>query len=303
MQVYRRLPILTNQPTPEQLAAVTHHLVAIVDPDVEFSAAEYARLAAHALDELAARRRTAVVEGGSGLYLRAALGGLAFGAPPGAARAELEALAARDPQALVARLERLDPATAAVTDLRNPRRLVRALERALQKAPDGVGGASAGEEPPSHPGSPYAKDRRVRPAAPTGPASTTASASLLWAAGERDARVVALEPDRERLRERVDARVDEMFARGLVDEVRTVRESCTLSRTVRQAIGVREVCALLDGELSLDEARRRMQARTRAYVRRQLTWMRKLPDAARIPVSARSADDVADEIVRRLSSS
>ena len=70
---------------------------------------------------------------------------------------------------------------------------------------------------------------------------------------------------------------------------------------MRQAIGVREVCALLNGELSLDEASRRMQARTRAYVRRQFTWMRKLPDAARIPVSARSADDVADEIVRRLS--
>ncbi len=61
-------------------------------------------------------------------------------------------------------------------------------------------------------------------------------------------------------------------------------------------VSPREVCALLDGELSLDEARRRMQARTRAYVRRQLTWMRKLPDAARIPVSARSADDVADDL-------
>ena len=85
-------------------------------------------------------------------------------------------------------------------------------------------------------------------AAGTAPAAP--SGSLLWAAGERDARVVALEPDRERLRERVDARVDEMFARGLVDEVRTVRESFTLSRTVRQAIGVREICALLDGELT-----------------------------------------------------
>ena len=285
MQVYKRLPILTNQPTREQLAAVAHHLVAVVDPDVEFSAAEYARRAGRVLDELAARQRTAIVEGGSGLYLRAALGGLAFGPPPSAVRAELEALAARDPQVLAARLERLDPAMAASTDLRNPRRLVRALERALQKPPDGVRRAPEGGDLATAPGS----------------ASATTPGSLLWAAGERAARVVALEPDRERLRERVDARVDEMFARGLVDEVRTVRESFTLSRTVYQAIGVREVCAYLDGELGLDEARRRMQARTRAYVRRQLTWMRKLPDAARIPVSARSADDVADDIVRRLS--
>ncbi len=285
MQVYRRLPILTNQPTEEQLAAVAHHLVAIVEPDVEFSAAQYAQLAARALDALATRRRTAIIEGGSGLYLRAALGGLAFGPPPSAARAELEALAARDAQALVARLERLDPDAAASIDLENPRRLVRAVERALQKAPDGAGRGSEGEDSMTAAG--------TAPAAPSG--------SLLWASGERDARVVALEPDRERLRERVDARVDEMFARGLVDEVRTVRDSFTLSRTVRQAIGVREICALLDGELSLEDARRRMQARTRAYVRRQLTWMRKLPDTARIPVSARSADEVADEIVRRLS--
>ena len=285
MQVYRRLPILTNQPTAEQLAAVAHHLVAIVDPDVEFSAAQYAQLAERALDALAARRRTAIIEGGSGLYLRAALGGLVFGPPPSAARAELEALAARDPQALVARLERLDPDAATSVDLANPRRLVRAIERALQKAPPGVRRGS--------------EEQDLMTAAGTAPASP--SGSLLWAPGERDARVVALEPDRERLRERVDARVDEMFARGLADEVRTARDSFTLSRTVRQAIGVREICALLDGELNLEDVRRRMQARTRAYVRRQLTWMRKLPDAARIPVSARSADDVADEIVRRLS--
>ncbi|HJW74200.1 MAG TPA: tRNA dimethylallyltransferase, partial [Thermoleophilia bacterium] len=128
-----------------------------------------------------------------------------------------------------------------------------------------------------------------------------ATDTFLWSTGSRGARVVALEPDRVRLRERVDARVDEMFARGLVDEVRKVRESYRLSRTVRQAIGAREVCACLDGELTLDEARRRIQARTRAYVRRQLTWMRKLPDAARIRVSTRSAEALADEIIRRLS--
>jgi tRNA dimethylallyltransferase len=272
MQVYRGLPILTNQPTPAQLARARHHLVAVVDPDAEFSVAAYARLAAPVFDELAHRRCAAVIEGGSGLYLRAALGGLSFGPPPAAVRDELEALAARDPRALVARLERLDPRAALRVDLDNPRRVVRALEKALAETRR----ADQSSAPDRGPG------------------------SLLWSAGRRGARLVALEPDRERLRERVDARVEEMFAGGLVDEVRTVRGGYDLSRTVRQAIGVAEVCAYLDGELTLEEARRRMQARTRAYVRRQLTWMRKLPDAARIRVSARPADDVAGEIIERL---
>ena len=249
MQVYRGLPIATNQPSAEQLARVPHHLIAVVDPDEEFSVARYAGLAHAAVDDAHARGRRAILAGGSGLYLRAGL----------------EALASADPAALRERLRARDAATFAAIDDRNPRRVVRALE-ALGDGPD---------EPRP------ARDR-------------------LWSdAGLRHAtRLFCLEIDRERLRGSVEARVDEMFHRGLLDEIAALPQP--LSRTVAQAIGVREMLAVLAGELTLDDARARMKVRTRGYVRRQFTWMRKL-NADIIPTSARPPESVAREIARRLS--
>ena len=266
MQVYRGLPIATNQPSAEQLARVPHHLIAVVDPSEEFSVARYAGLAHTAVDDALGRDRRAILAGGSGLYLRAALGGLGFAGPPSPAeRRRLEALASADPAALRARLRDCDPATFAAIDSRNPRRVVRALE-ALRDGPDEPGPA---------------RDR-------------------LWSdAGLRHAtRLFCLDLDRERLRQRVEARVDEMFHRGLLDEIAALPQP--LSRTVAQAIGVREMLAVLAGDLTLDDARARMKARTRGYVRRQLTWMRKL-NADIIPTSARPPESVAREIARRLS--
>ncbi|HMK91740.1 MAG TPA: tRNA (adenosine(37)-N6)-dimethylallyltransferase MiaA, partial [Thermoleophilia bacterium] len=252
MQVYRGLPILTNQPTPSQLALVPHHLVGVLDPRQECSAAEYARLAGAVVDDIRARGRRVVLEGGSGLYLRAGLGGLAFGAPPSPThRAALEHLAESDPQALLERLRAADPRAYEAIDRANLRRVVRAVETA---------------------------EAHDRP-------SAAGQRGRLWdAQGAPHAfRLFALDVDRTRLRERVDARVDEMVARGLVDEVAALPQP--LSRTVRQAIGVREILSYLAGELTLDEATSRMKSRTRGYVRRQLTWMRKL-DADIIPASA-----------------
>ena len=266
MQVYAGLPVLTNQPTAEQLARVPYHLIGLVPPTTEFSVAEYAGLAQAAIDGTLARGKRVVLEGGSGLYLRAALGGLRFGSPPSAARAALEARAAADLQGLVDELAGLDPATAAAIDCDNPRRVVRALESV----------AAAG-----------------RPLAPR-------ERDALWAPGSRyEYRLYALEPDRERLRERLEARVDEMVSRGLIEEVAALPSR--LSRTVRQAIGVRETLAYLAGELDLDEATQRMKRRTRRYVRRQLTWMRKLPDADRILVAGRSPEHISREIAKAAS--
>ena len=266
MQVYAGLPILTNQPTPEQLTRVPHHLVGFQPPTEEFSVAQYARLAHATIDDVLARGKRVIIEGGSGLYVRAALGGLHFGSPPSAARPRLEERAATDLPALVADLEKLDPATAASIDRRNPRRVVRALELVTI----------------------------------LGRPLTAAERSALWHPGTRYAyRLFALEPDRARLRERLEARVDQMLAQGLVEEVAALPNQ--LSRTVRQAIGVREVLAYLAGEISLAEASAAMKQRTRAYVRRQLTWMRKLPDADTIAVAQRSAEEIAAEIAEATS--
>jgi len=268
MQVYSGLPILTNQPTAAQRARARYHLVGVLDPSTESSVAAYAELAHEAIDEALARGVRVIVEGGSGLYLRAALGRLTFaGDPDPAARRELEEAWARDPGGVVGELRSLDPATAARLDLANPRRVIRALEavRAL--------------------GRPLVEAER----------------GALWRPGERYAhQLVVLEPRRDTLRARIDARVDAMVAEGALDEVRRARAAGPLSRTVLQAIGVRELLAVLDRELALDEAVARMRSRTHALVRRQLTWLRKLPAATLEPVGERAPDSVASSILARL---
>ena len=217
------------------------------------------------MDGLLAAGRPVIVEGGSGLYLRAVLGDLAFGGAPDAARRRaLEERWEREPAALVAELRRRAPDVAARVDLRNPRRVIRALE-SLDR--EGAGEVQTDE---------------------------------LWRAGGRYAhRLLALDPgdDREALRERIERRVDEMLAAGALEEVAAARAAGPFSRTAAQAIGVRELCAVLDGELALPEAAARMKARTRALARRQLTWMRKLPDAARVPASGRPPAAVARDVL------
>jgi tRNA dimethylallyltransferase len=274
MQVYAGLPIVTNQPTAEQLAGVPHHLVGCVSPAREYSVAEYADQARAVIDEVLDRRGSVIIEGGSGLYLRAALGGLTFGAAGSAVlRDELESLARSDPAQLRHRLVCLDPGTAARVDTDNPRRVARALETVITQG------------------------------APLDPAQY----SRLWefstrADGRGTPRVLCLDVDRARLRERVDARVERMFADGLIDEVRRAVDDCgSLSRTVRQAIGVAEALAVIEGRSTLDQAIDGTKSRTRRYVRRQLTWMRKLVDADIIPTFDRSPDDVAHDIRGRLS--
>ncbi len=266
MQVYEGLPIVTNQPDEAQRARARHHLVGFVSPQRELTVAEYAREAHAVIDGLRRLGRAVIVEGGSGLYLRAALGDLEFAAPPDAAlRGALEERWARDPGGVVDELRRLDPAGLARLDAANPRRVIRALEAVL------VSGRPL----------PAGRER-------------------LWRPGERYAHtLVALVPedDREALRKRIEARVDQMLNAGALEEVARARARGPISRTAQQAIGVRELGAVLDGELSLEEAATRMKARTRVLARRQLTWMRKLPAAARVPAAGRRPTAVAEDVL------
>ena len=270
MQVYEGLPIITNQPDEAQRARARHHLVGFVPPQRAFTVAEYAREAHEAIDGLRREGRAVIVEGGSGLYLRAALGDLDFAAPPDATlRHELERRWERDPGGVVDELRRLDPAGLARLDASNPRRVIRALESVLMSG---------------------------------GPLRATGR-DQLWRPGERYAHVlVALVPDDDRtaLKARIEERVDEMLSAGAVDEVARARDGGPISRTALQAIGVRELGAALDGDLSLDEAAARMKARTRALARRQLTWMRKLPAAAQVPAAGRPPEAVAQSVLALL---
>lgn len=269
MQVYRGLPLLTNQPTAAELLHVRHHLVGIIEPHEECSAAAFACLAHDAIDDLREQGRPVVLEGGSGLYLRSALGGLTFRpAPDPSVRAHLEErLRAMGLPALVAELQAADPVAAERTDVRNPRRVIRALEAASS----------------------------------LGAAPAVVRHDELWLPGARYPHLLfLLSAERSWLRQRVDERVDEMLAAGALVELAAVRAGGPLSRTLQQAIGVRELSEHLDGRLTLTEAAEQTKARTRRLVRRQLTWMRKLPGTATIPVASRPASAVADEIVALL---
>ncbi len=254
LQVYVGLETLTGAATPAERAQLEHRLISFLPVNATFSAGQYAELAHAEIDDLLAQGRRPIVVGGTGLYLRAALTELSLRpVPAGGVRerwiAELEA---RGPEALHGLLAGRAPWAAETIEPTDRQRIVRALEL-----------LDSGElEPPS-------------------------GESELWTADtRRSTLLVGLVMDRERLYERIGARVDQMLADGVQDEVRRAR-SAGASETARKALGFDE---MLSGDVE------QMKRRTRNYARRQLTWMRKLAGVTVIDRTGRGADDVADEI-------
>jgi tRNA dimethylallyltransferase len=242
LQVYRGLPILTNQPSRPTA------LVAICDIDEEMSVGAYATLAHSALDELVARTGTAVVSGGTGLYLRAALAELALPPPPAAGvRERIQAEVEHDAVAAHERLRGLDPRAAAAIHANDHRRVVRALE--LSETCD----------------------------------SLVPADNRLWASATRHATLtVGLDVPAAELERRIAARTDAMFAQGVVAEVREALRA-GVSPTAAKALGLREISTLPE-----PQARERIIVRTRRYAAYQRKWMRRIPglvsvDATRGP--------------------
>jgi tRNA dimethylallyltransferase len=241
-QVYRGLDVGTAKPTREERAEVPHHLLDVVEPGEAMDAARWAALADGAIAEVAARGRLPVVAGGTGLYLRALLHGVV--AAPGrdpALRARLEAEAAASGRpALHARLAGVDPAAAARIRENDLVRIVRALEIA-------AGGTTQSALHAAHA---FAPDRY-------------------------QARLLALDPPREELHERLGRRARAMFEGGLLDEARALRARFGAAPPARLPIGYAEALAVLDGALPLDQAVRQVAAAHRRYARRQVIWLRR----------------------------
>lgn len=239
-QLRAGMRIGTAAPSADELAAVPHHLVGIVLPDAPFSLAEFLAAAREAIEEIWARDRLPLLVGGTGQYVWALLEGWQ---PPAVApdpvlRAELEAVAAdAGPAALHARLAALDPAAAARVDARNPRRLVRAIEVALA---GGEGGAVA--------------PRAVPPDFP-------------W-------RIVGLEWERAELHARADARVESMYAGGLVEETRALLERYPADLPAMRTIGYAEAARVVTGEWDLPTAIERTKIATHRLIRMQAAWFR-----------------------------
>jgi tRNA dimethylallyltransferase len=257
MQVYRGLPILTNQP------ARATRLVAIRGLAEEMSVGEYAPLAHAAIDELIAVRGAAVVAGGTGLYLRAALAELGLPpAPAPGARARWEAAYDADPDAAYALLGERDPAAVLLVHRNDRRRVVRALELAEI-------------------GSSLAPDR-----------------DTLWSASARHpSLVVGLEVPTEELGRRIRERAESMFERGVLEEVREAIDAGPVSRTAEKVLGLREIV-----ELPPADAKERLILGTRRLAAYQRKWMRRVPGIVLVD-GTRPAGDIAEEIGRRASPS
>ncbi|HJT35336.1 MAG TPA: tRNA (adenosine(37)-N6)-dimethylallyltransferase MiaA [Pirellulales bacterium] len=267
MAVYRGLDIGTAKPTAAERRRAPHHLIDLVDPDEDFSLAQYVADAELTAAEVRASGREVLFVGGTPLYLKALLRGI-FEGPPAdwQFRREWQSRAERcGPEWLHQRVAEIDPAAAQRLHARDTRRLIRALE-VFEKT-----------------GRPISEWQqqfdRARPA--------------------EQCRVFVLDWPREQLAARIDRRVEAMFAASLVDEVRRLLAAgVVFGRTARQALGYREVLAHLRGEADLNETIALVKTRTRQFAKRQLTWFRSLSECRWVSMAeGTEARKVAEQIV------
>jgi tRNA dimethylallyltransferase len=237
-QIYRGLDLLTAKPEEPTLAKTSHHLISMVPLTEEMNAEKYRRAATVAIDEINSRDMLAIVVGGTGLYIKALTHGLA---PLPESDPKLrEKLNAMSLDNLRAQLVELDPEAAKKIDIKNRRRLVRALEICL------ITGKPASE-------------------VVAGVGDSARPGSIIRTKG------VFVFRDREELYQRINQRVETMFARGVIEEVRA---AAVTSATASQMIGLREIRELLAGKKSLQQCIAEIQQATRRYAKRQLTWFR-----------------------------
>ncbi|MHA4814067.1 tRNA (adenosine(37)-N6)-dimethylallyltransferase MiaA [Streptomyces aculeolatus] len=259
MQLYRGMNIGTAKLTPAERQGVPHHLLDVWDVTEAASVAAYQRMARAEIDRLGARGRTAVLVGGSGLYVRGAVDAMDFPGTDPAVRARLEAeLADAGPGPLHARLAAADPEAARAILPGNGRRIVRALE---------------------------VIELTGRPFTANLPAHESVYDTLQ----------IGIAVPRPELAERIARRVDRMWRAGLVDEVRRLEaEGLREGRTASRALGYQQVLSFLAGECTEAEARDETVRATRRFARRQETWFRRDPRVHWISGSEADRDRLPD---------
>lgn len=268
MQVYRGMDVGTAK-TPPAERRCPLLMVDVADPLEDYSAQRFQAEARACVDRLLSEGRVPVLAGGTGLYLNAVIDEMTFpaGEKDGDLRRRYEALAREEgPLALHGLLASRDPASAALIHPNNVRRVVRALEMLDE-------------------GTSYAAHHE----------------GLHERAAHYDALVWGLSMSRERLYARIDGRVDQMVAAGLVDEVRGLAaRGLSHELTAGQAIGYKEVLEALSGSCTLDEAVERVKLRTRRYAKRQLSWFRHDPRVRWIDLDEVDCEEAARRIVAEL---
>jgi len=266
MTLYRGMDVGTAKPTRQQRQMVPHHLVDVIDPDEEFSLAEYVGAAERACNDVVSRGKVPLFVGGTGLYLRGVLRGV-FEGPQAdwAFRHSLEAKANENsPGWLHSQLASVDPQSADRLHSNDARRIIRALE-VLHLT-----------------GRPLSDQQQQVPLDPA----------------EGPTHVHWLSPPRDWLYDRIDRRVLQMFDAGLVAEVQgLVQADETMSRTARQGLGYKEVISHLEGAASLPETITAIQTRTRQFAKRQHTWFRNLAECTDVPFTGTES---GEQLVERL---
>jgi tRNA dimethylallyltransferase len=246
--LYRGMDIGTAKPSAADRARVPHHLIDVTTPDVPWSLTDYQAAAYQAIADIHARDRIPLLVGGTGQYVRAVVEGWQVppAGPAGPLRAELEQqLAEQGVAGLAARLQQVDPASALRVDLRNPRRVIRALEVSMTTGESFV--ALRSKKPPSY--------------------------RVTW---------LGLTLPRPVLYARIDNRLDAMLAAGLVDEVRGLAEhGYSWDLPAMSALGYSQIGQYLRGECSLEEAVTLIRRATRQFVRRQANWFKAQDPAIR----------------------
>ena len=265
MQIYKRMDIGTAKPTIEEMAGIPHHMIDVAEPEEDFSVSKYCEMASPIVDDIVARGKTAIIAGGTGLYMDSLMRGNDFAPFPATGHRERleEKLAIVGLDAMIAELSAIDPA-AVTRAQRNPRRIIRALEVFYE----------TGETITSH----NLKTQAIPP-----------RYSPLWLGLDFEPRAL--------LYERIDLRVGIMLETGLEKEIRDLLASgISPNCTAMQAIGYKEFVAALDGQCTMEEAADEVRKASRRYAKRQLTWFRR---NEKIHWLTRHEGETGDEILQR----
>jgi len=248
MQVYRRMDIGTAKPTPDEMQDIVHHMLDVADPNEDFSVSRYCCLASRIVDDIIARGKTAIIAGGTGLYMDSLIKGNDFAPFPSTGmREKLEAQAdAEGMDAMLALLHNIDPEAAARLHLKDRKRIIRALEVYYE----------TGQTITEHNRKTHAIPPRYTP---------------LWLGLDFDPRA--------ELYNRIDRRVDVMLEAGLVEEIQSLlNQGIPAKCTAMQAIGYKEFVDALSGKITIEEAADQVRQASRHYAKRQLTWFRRNPN-------------------------
>jgi len=248
MQVYKGMDIGTAKPTREEMQNIPHHMLDVAEPDEDFSVSRYCEMATPILDDILASGKTAIIAGGTGLYMDALIRGNSFApCPATGARERLEKEADRmGMDVMLTKRQSIDPDSAARLHLADRKRILRALEVYEE----------TGETITAH-------NKRTQTIPPR--------YTPLWLG-------LDFEP-RQALYDRIDARVSIMLENGLVKEIENLLSSGIPAKcTAMQAIGYKEFVAALEGHITVEEAADEVRKASRHYAKRQLTWFRRNPE-------------------------